>query len=318
MRQRLQSDELQRLTVLRRVPLEAVLSLLERCEIRELAAGDRLLTIGAANDTMYLVLAGSLSVHLDDAGEAEPVARLLAGQTVGELSVIDESPASATVIAAEPTRLIAVDDETFWALVSRSHEFAVNLLLLLTQRVRANNSVLSAAARLQRQLERDALVDNLTGLHNRRWLDQKLPRLARRSRVSGEPLSLLVIDVDHFKRFNDSYGHAAGDLVLATLGRTLMECLRPTDMPARYGGEEIVVLLPDTDREGALIAGERVRRTIREKKLVTSTGDPLPAITVSIGVAELDESGDHAGLFSRADSALYRAKHGGRDRVESA
>lgn len=315
MRERLDPQELDRLTLLRRVPLSAVLNLLERCTVRQLAQGERLLSAGEDNETMYMVLSGSLSVYLD-AVEGEPVARLGAGQAVGELSVIDDSPASATVVAAEDTRLLAVDDETFWAMVAASHEFAVNLLLVLTARVRANNTVLTKNARLQRQLEREALFDGLTGLRNRRWLDQKFPRLARRSRMSGEPLSLLVIDVDHFKRFNDRYGHAAGDIVLRTVGSLVTECLRPTDVPARYGGEEIVVILPDTDLQGARSAAERVRSAVRDCELRGADGTDLGRLTVSIGVAELSSGEDHASLFARADAALYRAKHAGRDRVE--
>lgn len=313
----LDPDQLSRLNILRQVPLESVSGLLERCEIRRLAAGDTLIAAGAANQVMYLILSGKLAVHLEPP-PAEPVAHLQTGQTVGELSVIDERPASAWVIASEPAELIAVDEDTFWSLIGSSHEFAVNLLLLLASRMRANNSVLTESAKLRRKFERDAVVDGLTGLHNRRWFDQKLPRLVRRHLVGGSPMSLLVLDVDHFKSFNDRFGHAAGDAVLRAVAGAVIGGLRPTDVAARYGGEELVVVLPETPLSGALVAAERVRQLVSRLTVTAPDGAALPAVTISIGAASLDETGDAAALFQRADAALYRAKSAGRNRVEAA
>src|SRR5437899_11010014 len=107
--------------------------------------------------------------------------------------------------------------------------------------MRANNSAICEGARERRRLVRDAMVDGLTGLYNRRWLDQRLPRLVERYARSGEPLSMAMIDVDHFKSFNDTYGHAAGDRVLAGVAEVIASCLRPTDLAGRYGGEGVVV-----------------------------------------------------------------------------
>lgn len=312
---RLQPGELSRLHVLRRVGLESVWGLLERCRVQLLRSGERLLRAGQSNQIMYMVLAGRLSVHLD-LPESEPVAYLEAGQTVGEISVIDDSPATAHVTAACPTRLLAVDEETFWRLVGASHEFATNLLLLLAQRMRVNTSLIMEGARLRRQLERDAMVDGLTGLHNRRWLNDKAPRLVERHGRGAVPLSVLVVDVDHFKRFNDDYGHSAGDQVLAVVARTLSTSLRPTDLAARYGGEEFVVLLPDTDLAGAATAAERLRIAVGGTTVPTHDGRVLPPITVSIGVAELVAGESATALIDRADAALYRAKKTGRNRVE--
>lgn len=310
-------DELRKLEVLQRVELESVLGLLEACPLRRLEAGEVLLEAGQTNHTLYMVLAGKLSVHLDSP-QSEPVAFLAPGQTVGEMSVLDDSPASAFVRAAEVTRLVAVDEQTFWRLVSASHEFAVNLLFLLASRMRDSNATLAEHSRLRRQFEREATVDGLTGLRNRRWFDGTLTRLFERNRRDGTPLSLLVIDVDHFKRFNDTYGHAAGDDVLKAVGKTLASSLRPTDMPARYGGEEFVVLLPNTRIDGALVAAERVRMAMARAELQASDGRELPRITISVGAVELAGHDGAASLFHDADQALYRAKQNGRNRVERA
>ncbi|HEV8246594.1 MAG TPA: GGDEF domain-containing protein, partial [Polyangiaceae bacterium] len=286
------------------------------CPVRVLTKGEALLRSGQANETMYMLLSGRLSVHLDSA-ESEPVAFLDAGQTVGEMSVIDESPASAHVLAAETSRLLAIDEQTFWRLVEASHEFAVNLLLLLARRMRESNTSLAESARLKRQFEREATVDGLTGLRNRRFFDGMLSRLYERNRRDGTPLSLLVIDVDHFKKFNDSYGHAAGDDVLKVVAKTLGSCLRPTDQPARYGGEEFVVLLPATKLEGATVAAERLRKAV-ERAALRSDGRDLPPVTVSIGVVELTDHPSASALFGAGDAALYSAKKNGRNRVERA
>jgi diguanylate cyclase (GGDEF)-like protein len=261
---------------------------------------------------VYLLLKGTLEVHLE-AELSTPVAQIVAGQSVGELSVIDQRPASAYVVTAEPSRLLAVDDETFWRLVRVSHSFAVNLLNLLAQRMRANNEQLSASVQRGRLLEREAVTDALTGLYNRRWLDQLLPRLVARHQRSERPFSVMMLDIDHFKRVNDELGHAAGDQVLAGVAKALNAQVRPTDLAARYGGEEMVVALPDTPLEGARIAAERLRQRIESSRFPGIER----AITVSIGVAALGPQEAATELLGRADELLYRAKSRGRNRVES-
>ena len=309
-------DELSKLSILRGVGTEIISDLFDRCPVRMLKSGETLLAAGRPNRKMFLILSGGLSVHLDSK-KSKPVALLQAGQTVGEMSVLDGSPASAFVVAAESTRLIEVDEETFWRLVNASHEFAKNLLFLLAQRIRASNVTLSESARLQSQFERDALFDPLTNLNNRRWLEARLPRLIKRFQHSGQSLSVLMIDVDHFKRFNDTYGHLAGDIVLSALGQVLLEQLRPTDLSVRYGGEEFVVILPSADLAGARTAAERLRRAVKTTPILTHQKVTLPPVTISIGIAQLSGDEDATSVLARADVALYRAKNLGRNRVET-
>jgi diguanylate cyclase (GGDEF)-like protein len=308
-------EELADLHILRRVSPQTTWAMFERCQIRTLEAGETLLTAGHANQTMYMVLRGSLRVHLDSP-DSEPVATLVAGQTVGEISVLDDSPVTAHVVAIERTRLLAVDEQTFWRLVFASHEFSTNLLLLLAQRMRATSAAMSEGTRLRRQYEREATLDALTGLYNRRWLNDRLPRVVMRHQRGKLPLTLLMIDVDHFKRFNDTYGHATGDVVLQMVGSVLIKSLRPTDLVARYGGEELVVILPDTNTVGARAAAERVRSAVAATPILVADGRTLPAVTVSIGIAELGETMDAGLLLAQADTQLYKAKDAGRNRIE--
>ncbi|MBU0549934.1 GGDEF domain-containing protein [Myxococcota bacterium] len=168
-------------------------------------------------------------------------------------------------------------------------------------------------------LERENIMDPLMGVHNRRYFDRRLEEAVARSKRYDIPLSLLMIDVDHFKSVNDVHGHPCGDEVLAQLGRRLDRTARNTDLVSRYGGEEIAVLAPDTDLEGALVLAERLRERVAAEALAdeSHTADGAPLFkTISLGVAYLDAAiTDGAGLVAAADAALYRAKHEGRDRV---
>lgn len=171
-----------------------------------------------------------------------------------------------------------------------------------------------AEALLFREFERRVLQDGLTGAANRGAMDQALRREIARARRTGAPLALLLIDVDHFKQVNDAHGHAAGDAVLVELVRRLKQRLRVHDELARWGGEEFVVLLPETGAEGAQTVAEDLRSTVENQ--------PFPgalcalAVTISIGAAVLGEGdGDGTALLWRADQGLYAAKKEGRNRV---
>jgi diguanylate cyclase (GGDEF)-like protein len=311
---KLEPTELYNLRVLRGVSLTSVEELLESCDVRTLNPGDVLLSMGQANSTMYMILSGKLSVHLDGP-QSEAVAMLDAGETVGELSVMDATPASAFVVAAEHSRLLVVDETRFWNLVNASHDFAVNLLLSLASRLRANNSTVSQNIRLQREYKRNAMIDGLTGLYNRRWIDEAMPRFVTRYARSEQPLSVLMVDVDHFKKFNDTHGHSTGDKVLIVVGQTLRANVRPTDLVARYGGEEFLVILPDTSIASGRLVAERLRHAIDEIELQLPEIPEPPSITISLGGGCLEKGETMAQLLAKADQALYASKHGGRNRV---
>jgi len=167
------------------------------------------------------------------------------------------------------------------------------------------------------ELDRLARTDSLTGLANRRRLLEDLDREWARAVRTGQPLSLLLLDLDHFKRVNDEHGHLMGDKVLETVGRVLADLVRPQDTLARFGGEELAVLFTNTDLESAIIASERLLEAIRTHRHKAETGPPFQ-VTASGGLARR-EARDRAprDLIARADHALYRAKAEGRDRLVS-
>ncbi len=168
---------------------------------------------------------------------------------------------------------------------------------------------------LQETLRAQAMRDPLTGLFNRRFLDESLPRELTRRRRTGEPLVVAMLDLDHFKDFNDSFGHEAGDLVLQAVGGLLLRSVRTSDLACRYGGEELTLVMPRAGLDDARLRLETLRRTVADLR-VPHQGRDLPAVTVSIGaVAARPGDLDAPALLARADAELYRAKREGRDRV---
>ena len=167
---------------------------------------------------------------------------------------------------------------------------------------------------LREKLRNQALRDPLTGLHNRRFMEEVLERFVLQAERRGSPVGAIMIDLDHFKRLNDQHGHAIGDAVLRDVAGTLLASLRRTDVACRYGGEELLVLLPDADLAATMAKAELIRARIAD--LSSAHGFPISA---SLGVAAFPEtSAQSADLLKSADAALYQAKHSGRDKVVSA
>ena len=186
---------------------------------------------------------------------------------------------------------------------------------LLQGELRAKNAELES---LNRKLEELNRTDPLTGAANRRSLSESLEREYLRALRYERPLSLMMIDVDHFKRVNDTYGHQAGDAVLVTIASSLLCSLRKQDVIGRYGGEEFAVILPETAKQNAMVVAERFRNVVASAE--TDIGSSRLSVTVSIGVAALsdEEASNTEALVRAADRALYRAKQEGRNRVMAA
>ena len=170
--------------------------------------------------------------------------------------------------------------------------------------------------RLEEALHEQTIRDPLTGLFNRRYLDETLPRELHRCQRNGEPLAVAMLDIDHFKHFNDAYGHNAGDAVLRAMGDLLKGFLRTSDIACRYGGEELTLILPGSTLNDAQTRLDNLRQAIMKLRIIYKNDD-LPTITVSMGVADAGtQEVDAAALLGRADAALYQAKAGGRNQVK--
>jgi len=263
---------------------------------------------------LYILLAGSLAVEAS-LGEGN-VERILPGESVGEQSVLDDAANLDAIVALEDSELLVIEPDRVWQLIDGHNGVARNLLRLLSFRVRAANARLRRRQKVGEFYRQLSFNDGLTGLYNRAWLNEILPKLVARARQEGgAPLSLVMIDLDHFKRFNDTHGHIAGDSALCAAAGVIRAGLRPTDFAVRYGGEEMMAILPATPQPQALMVAERLCARMREAIVFDDMRLPLPHVTGSFGVATLLPGQDERDLIDTADAALYRAKEAGRDRI---
>jgi two-component system cell cycle response regulator len=161
-----------------------------------------------------------------------------------------------------------------------------------------------------------AITDGLTGLYNRRYMESHLGALLEQAGARGKPLTIMVLDIDFFKSINDTYGHDAGDDVLREFAVRIRKSIRGIDLACRLGGEEFVIVMPETDMAVATIVAERLRRRIASEAFNIAQGVKAIDVTISIGIATLDTADDTPStILKRADQALYRAKRDGRNRV---
>ena len=307
-------DQLKRLELFDGVDVAGIVPLLNHCPVVSVVEGEAIVKVGEIDRHMHLILSGSFRVHLPH-DLATPVALLESGQSIGEISIIDSQPASATIIATQDSILLTVDENVFWELVRHSHMIAYNMLILLAERLRYGNSIINKLKGLLDEYEYHAISDSLTNLYNRRWLDSTLLRVMERCRRNGEPLSVMMIDIDRFKQFNDKHGHIAGDIALRTVSQLILVNLRPVDFVTRYGGEELFALLPGLNLEAAMVVAERLRLSVSQTEIELNEDAVLAPLTISIGVAEMESGCSPEQLVHAADTAMYRAKKNGRDQV---
>jgi diguanylate cyclase (GGDEF)-like protein len=302
------------LELFRNVSPDDVQELLRECERRDVSTGELLLCPGTHNDYVYVVLSGRLNVHVGSP-DAPILATMDVGSCAGEMSIIEGRDPSAFVLAAEPTHVLVIHKEKLWAMVNASHAFAKNLLLMLSERVRSHNHFIAASFGDLRKYERNATTDALTGLGNRHAMEDEFPRAVNRCLAENEPASLIMIDVDRFKPFNDRFGHVAGDRALSAVAKVLRKQFRPCDLLVRYGGDEFAVLLPGVAVQEASDIAHRVRIAVNGDFEINDDSLIRIPLEISMGVAQLDQHSTFESLLRAADEALYRAKAAGRNTV---
>ena len=226
------------------------------------------------------------------------------GEIAGALSCIE-------LIDHDKTAVVFCADES--AIDSLSNDDRVVLQAVASELVVAVEN-----SRLYRLTKRLAITDELTDLYNYRYLQQRLDDEVHRAERYGKRLSFLMLDVDDFKRVNDTHGHRVGDEVLSEIGHLLKSTVREVDIVARYGGEEFSVILPETDAPGAFIVAEKIREAVSLKRFEDEEGQPAVHVTVSIGLASFpSHATDKESLLRAADDAVYHAKETGKDRVRA-
>jgi len=301
---------LRSIELFRDVEPDAISDLLSECGRTDIEKGTLLLSPERPNHSIFIVLSGQLQVHLGSL-ESPNIAYLDPGVCAGEMSLIEEWDPSAYVVATERSHLMVVSHDLLWQMVDRSHQFAKNLLVVISERARSANEFIAERLGVLSQAERNAVTDALTGLGNRHWMQDVFERALTRARTDRGRLCLMMADVDRFKDINDRLGHIIGDQILAAIADSLRERLRPTDLIARFGGDEFAILLPGVTLAEASLTAERLRESLTDY-----SGSNLPNdVTLSIGLTAAAESDDLEQLLQRADSAMYEAKDRGRNRI---
>jgi diguanylate cyclase len=250
------------------------------------------------------------------------------GQIVDEIAAVMSMIDAAVGSATHYTESLAHATQSLGAASDPSGlRSVVETLVLATRKMEENNSRLEQSLKASKQeinqlqvnleaVRHESLTDPLTSLANRKYFDQSLEKFIAQSAASEEPMTLLLSDIDHFKAFNDTFGHLTGDQVLRLVAQSVKQNVKGQDVAARYGGEEFAVILPSTPLRAALTVADQVRRAVMTKELMKrSTGEHLGRVTISIGVATLRKGEAAQSLIERADNCLYAAKRCGRNRV---
>jgi len=269
--------------------------------------GDPIVRQGDPGESVYVITEGKVDVLARSEGDPDApeavVACLGAGDAVGELSLLDGQPRSASCVAVEDTLCLRLDRQHFKGALQEHWALTEELLMVLAQRLRLADKLLAEHAR-----------DPLTGLNNRRALAKIYAREANRAqrgarRAERVPLAVLFADVDNFKQINDSHGHMVGDNVLRSVAQTLTAVSRDSDVVARFGGDEFVMLLPEAGEDGAALVASRVREILSDQP-----PGPVP-FSVSIGTAvyDVERPPSFEELLAAADSAMYQDKNRAKD-----
>ena len=308
--------ELASSVLLKDVELDPIMEILQEGVVKEFKKGDVLIEVKQSNRCLYMILAGRVSIQLEP--HLNPIAVLGPGDVVGELSLIDGQLTTAYVVTEASTRVLELQEPTMSSLLWASPGVARNLLFIMARRLRhlTNQELRREHAHYAvRQYAQDTVIDTLTGLYNRRWLDSMLVRELNRSERDHRPLSLLLISIDALEEEAEDAGELESEQILNTIASVLQEITRPCEMLARYGKDEFLALLPDTDASTGQEVGERLRGAIHQAEITASDEDSSSYVTVSIGVAELTDGDTADTLLSAVDSALHAARQGGGNQV---
>jgi diguanylate cyclase (GGDEF)-like protein len=298
--------------------IENVVNHLHTITVKE---GEAIFNEGDEGNELYIVKSGivSTSIRLPDGGEKE-IVEFKAGDFFGEMSIFEDAPRSATCLTKTESSLFRLHQKDFFHLINSFPSTAIKIMYRMlnvtTQRLRSTGEFLSEMVRWGDDARKRAITDELTGCYNRRFLDDALKDYFESSKSSRTPLSLIMVDLDHFREINESYGHEVGDKVILEVVSVYKKNLREKDIIARYGGDEFTVIMPDTKLSECKTIAENICREVAQLTVLKDFKGPHNRVTTSQGVTSYPEHAkDMESLRETADQALYQAKENGRNRV---
>lgn len=277
----------------------------------------------SAGDAIHLICSGCMAVVKGDFQAPIILGFRGAGDIIGEMALLENGPRSASVVALTPIRLLSLSSDKFNQFLNGNPGMGLNIMRVLSSRLRQAGEERSQQKTSEKslshqvvELREQAIRDPLTGLFNRRYLQETLEREFSRAKREALTISILIMDIDHFKQINDTFGHPAGDYILQEFGKLLQECVRLEDIVCRYGGDEFVVVMPGANIAAACERAEQIRATFLARRIAFE--DHELHATLSLGAAAYPRHGLSADeVLSNADQALYQAKQAGRNRIVS-
>lgn len=288
---------------------------------RSVRDGDVLFNQGDRGETLYIVREGEIAgiIELTD-GTRRDVARFSVGDFFGDMAIFENDVRSATCIACTDSTLLELHKSDFFHLIEENPAIAIKIMYrmlnITTGRLQNTGQFLSEMIRWGNDARKRAITDEFTGVYNRRFLEESMGPLFAEAVRKKTPISLVMIDLDHFREINDTYGHDMGDSLILELVTVCKRNLREHDIIARYGGDEFSIIFPGTGREEAMSLAEKMRSDAAGLDILEKKEGAINRVTLSMGVAAYPDGADSLSkLKSKADEALYRAKEEGRDRV---
>ncbi len=284
--------------------------------------GEIILREDEPGDVFYVIRSGNAVIIKGDIQTATVLGFRGMGDALGEMALLENLPRSATVIALNLVSLWSLSRAMFYQFLGENHpSFSLDLMNMLSSRIRKSDEERRRGYTREKEqvvaletLSRQATHDPLTGLFNRRYLDQILYGEIAHARQNGSLVGILMADVDHFKKINDTYGHKAGDLMLQAVGDLMKSCVRSADIVCRYGGEEFVIVMPGASAPTVSKCAEEIRSKFQS--LHVKFEDQEIYATISLGGAIYPLHGSNVDeVFVHADRAMYQAKQNGRNRV---
>lgn len=280
--------------------------------IIQAAPGSVLQPTGRISDKVFFVISGELRLY-GDMKEKRPRGIVDAGQSVGLYWALRRQPTELAIVATETSHVLVLELQKLEEFARHSHALACNFNALLASYLRGDNCLIVGARTLATMQQRRGYTDELTQLHNQRWLDEMLPRLLARSKYDSATLSAVILAVDKFERIEREFGSVAGEQILAAAGKLLLDAARTTDLLVCDGYRRFLAILPNTPLDGARVFCRRLHEGIRLLRVGTPDERPLPSLTFSSGIVQRSNTQSAADLLGSLETLVRRSADGGGD-----